>query len=91
MTEDQARMFGMSTDDIREDYMESLTARLSGLEQVVAGLLSDSQELLNFNGDKAKDQIRKNLNIAKFILFEMLEKRESEETVLVSSDGKEIV
>lgn len=91
MTEDQARMFGMSTDDIREDYMESLTARLSGLEMVVAGLLSDSQELLNFNGDKAKDQIRKNLNVAKFILFEMLEKRESEETVLVNSDGKEIV
>ncbi len=91
MTEDQARMFGMSTDDIRDDYINSLTARLSGLEQVVAGILSDSQELLNFNGDKAKDQIRKNLNIAKFILFEMLEKRESEETVLVSSDGKEIV
>jgi hypothetical protein len=84
-------MFGMSTDDIRDDYINSLTARLSGLEQVVAGILSDSQELLNFNGDKAKDQIRKNLNIAKFILFEMLEKRESEETVLVSSDGKEIV
>ena len=91
MTEDQARMFGMSTDDIRDDYINSLTARLSGLEQVVAGILSDSQELLNFNGDKAKDQIRKNLNIAKFILFEMLEKRESQEMMLVNSDGKEIV
>lgn len=90
MTEDQARMFGMSTDDIREDYMESLTARLSGLEMVVAGLLSDSQELLNFNGDKAKDQIRKNLNVAKFILFEMLEAKREAETVLVNSDGKEI-
>ena len=90
MTEDQARMFCMSTDDIREDYMESLTARLSGLEMVVAGLLSDSQELLNFNGDKAKDQIRKNLNVAKFILFEMLEAKREAETVLVNSDGKEI-
>ena len=88
MTEDQARMFGMSTDDIREDYMESLTARLTGLEMVVAGILSDSQELLSMG---RTEDIRKNLNIAKFILFEMLEKRESEETVLVNSDGKEIV
>jgi len=88
MTEDQARMFGMSTDDIREDYMESLTARISGLEMVVAGILSDSQELLSMG---RTEDVRKQLNVAKFILFEMLEKRESEETVLVSSDGKEIV
>ncbi len=88
MTEDQARMFGMSTDDIREDYMESLTARISGLEMVVAGILSDSQELLSMG---RTEDVRKQLNVAKFILFEMLEKRESEETVLVNSDGKEIV
>jgi hypothetical protein len=85
MTEDQKRMFGMSTEDIREDYMESLTAKLSGLEMVVAGILSDAQEM------GVNENVRKQLNIAKFILFEMLEAKRDEEMVLVSSDGKEIV
>jgi len=38
----------------------------------------------------AKESVRKQLNIAKFILFEMMDKRKSEEMVLVNSDGKEI-
>jgi len=87
MNEAESRMFGMSAADIREDYMESLTARLSGMEMVVAGILSDSQELLSMG---RTEDVRKQLNVAKFILFEMLDRRESEETVLVSSDGKEI-
>jgi hypothetical protein len=78
-------MFGMSTEDIREDYMESLTAKLSGLEMVVAGILSDAQEM------GVNENVRKQLNIAKFILFEMLEAKRNEEMVLVSSDDKEIV
>lgn len=100
MTEDEKRMFGMSKEDIREDYMESLTARLSGMEMVVAGILSDCQELLSMGTSveggspvvsaRAAESVRKQLNVAKFILFEMLDRRESEETVLVSSDGKEI-
>ena len=85
MTEDQKRMFGMSTEDIREDYMESLTAKLSGLEMVVADILSDAQEM------GVNENVRKQLNIAKFILFEMLEAKRDEEMVLVSSDDKEIV
>ncbi len=87
MTEDQARMFGMSTDDIREDYMDSLTARISGLEMVVAGILSDSQELLSMG---RTEDVRKQLNVAKFILFEMLDAKREAETMLVNSDGKEI-
>ena len=100
MNEAESRMFGMSAADIREDYMESLTARLSGLEMVVAGILSDSQELLSMGTSveggspvvsaRAAESVRKQLNIAKFIVFEMMDRRESEETVLVSSDGKEI-
>ena len=39
---------------------------------------------------RAAESVRKQLNIAKFIVFEMMDRRESEETVLVSSDGKEI-
>lgn len=39
MTDKENAMYGMSVEDIREDYMESLTAHLSGLEMVVAGIL----------------------------------------------------
>ena len=74
MRADEERMFGMSAADIREDYMEGLTARLSGMEMVVAGILSDSQELLSMGRTEAA---RKQLNIAKFVLFEMMDKKEA--------------
>lgn len=71
MTEFESKCYGISEAAIREDYMQGLTARLTGLEMVVMGILSDSQEIL----DGEYDQIRKQLNIAKFILSEMLEDR----------------
>lgn len=77
MRADEARMFGMSKEDIREQYLESLTAKLSGLEMVVASILSDVQEMSSM--DYSDDAIRKQLNVAKFILFEMMDaKREKE-------------
>jgi hypothetical protein len=80
-------MFGMSESDIREQYMESLTAKFSGLEMVIAGILSDCQELTERG---QSEQVRKQLNVAKFILFEMMNAKRDEETVLVNSDNKEI-
>jgi hypothetical protein len=70
------QMFGMSESDIREQYMESITAKLSGLEMVVAGILSDCQELTERG---QSEQVRKQLNVAKFILFEMMDQREGVE------------
>lgn len=75
MTEFEKRCYGMSTDDIRSEYMNGLTARLSGLEMVAMGVLSDAQELMTFGHEQATDQARKNINIAKFILSEMMEAR----------------
>jgi len=70
----EIQMFGMTEQDVREQYMESLTAKLSGLEMVVAGILSDCQEL----GEMGRtEQVRKQLNVAKFILFEMMEAKET--------------
>ena len=98
----EVQMFGMSTDAIRDQYMNSITAKLSGQEMVVAGILSDCQELLERSTSlddcqfavaarqHNEERVRKQLNVAKFILFEMMDKRESEKTVLVNSDGKEI-
>lgn len=76
MTEFEVKCYGMSQKAIREQYIESMTARLSGLEMVVMGLLSDAQELQGFNSAGALDQSRKNMNIAKFILSEMMEARQ---------------
>ena len=82
MNEFEKNCYGMSQEDIRAQYMESLTARISGLEMVVMGLLSDAQELqaagieLRTAADAvAIDQSRKNMNIAKYILSEMMEER----------------
>jgi len=77
MTEFESTCYGMTEADIREDYMESITARISGLEMVVMGILSDAQELMSFGHDQATDQARKNMNIAKFILSEMMKAKET--------------
>ena len=90
MTEFESRCYGMSEKDVREQYMRSITARLSGLEMVAMSVLSDAQELMSFGHAQATDQARKNINIAKFILSEMMEAKRNEEMVLVNSDGKEI-
>jgi hypothetical protein len=71
-------MFGMTESDIREQYINSLTARLSGLEMVVAGILSDCQEMIAMNNPtipspNSNEYVRKQLNVAKFILFEMMD------------------
>jgi len=68
MTDFEKNCYGMTEANIREQYLNSLTARLSGTEMLVAGILSDCQEMLEMGYDK--DQIRKQLNIAKFCLFE---------------------
>jgi hypothetical protein len=72
--EKQIEMFGMSVDDIRTSYLESMTAKFwqvnADLEMVVMSILSDAQELAAM-GDK--ESVRKQLNIAKYILSEMME------------------
>jgi len=78
-------MFGMSESDIREQYMESITAKFSGLEMVVAGILSDCQEIMSTGLSDAirmqnEDRIRKQLNVAKFILFEMMDAKRANES-----------
>jgi hypothetical protein len=76
MTDFEQKCYGMSTEDIRVQYVQSFTAQRCGLEMVVMGLLSDAQELQTFGHEQALDQSRKNMNIAKFILSEMMEAKE---------------
>ena len=72
MTEFETNCYGMSEADIRDQYMNSITAKFSGLEMVVMSILSDCQEMQNFGVD-TKEQIRKQMNVAKFILSEMMD------------------
>lgn len=78
MTEFEKNCYGMTEADIREEYMGSITARFTGLEMVAMGVLSDAQELMTFGHEQAIDQARKNINIAKFILSEMMDARMKE-------------
>ena len=72
MTEFETNCYGMSEQSIRKEYMESITAKCSGLEMVVMGILSDCQEL---NPMTNANTIRKQMNVAKFILAEMMDEK----------------
>lgn len=78
MTEFEQKCYGMSTADIRTQYMESLTARFSGQEMVVMSILSDCQEMMAMGtGPRAVEHVRKQMNVAKFILSEMIDAKEA--------------
>lgn len=75
------QMYGMSTKDINDQYMNSITAKCSGLEMVVMGILSDCQEMMAMKNPtipspKTDDYVRKQMNVAKYILCEMMDQKE---------------
>ena len=72
MTEFEKNCYGITEAQIRDEYLNSITAKFSGVEMVVASILSDCQEMLEMGYDS--DVIRKQLNIAKYCLFD--EKRQ---------------
>lgn len=78
MTEFETNCYGMTERDIREQYMESITAKFTGLEMVVMSILSDCQEMMAMNNEsipspRSNEYVRKQMNIAKFILSEMMD------------------
>ena len=74
MTEFEKNCYGITEQQIREEYMNGFTARACGLEMVAMGILSDAQEMLAMGNAEVA---RKYMNIAKFILSEMMEARET--------------
>jgi len=68
----------MSEQEIRTQYMESITAKFSGLEMVVMGIMSDCQEMLAMGaGPRSVEYVRKQMNVAKFILSEMQDAKQA--------------
>ena len=78
MNQFEQQCYGMSEADIQEQYMQGMTARFSGLEMVVMGMLSDAQELIACNSARTQEQARQELNRAKYILSRMLEEKSSQ-------------
>jgi hypothetical protein len=76
MTEFEKQCYGMSEADIHKYYMDSCARHFSGMEMVVMGILSDCQELSSWSN--SNEDIRKKLNIAKYILSEMLEEKSTQ-------------
>jgi hypothetical protein len=74
MTEFETKCYGITEQEIREEYMNGFTAKACGLEMVVMGILSDAQEMLAMGNAEVS---RKYMNIAKFILCEMIEIKET--------------
>ena len=78
MTEFESKCYGMSESDIRVQHMESITAKFSGLEMVVMSIMSDCQEMLAMGaGPRSVEHVRKQMNVAKFILSEMQEAKQT--------------
>ena len=76
MTEFESKCYGITEQEIREQYMQSITARCSGFEMVVMGIMSDCQEMMAMGtGPRSVEYVRKQMNIAKFILSEMMDAR----------------
>jgi len=75
MTEFEKNCYGISKEQIREQYLNGISAKLSGLEMTAMGVLSDAQEMLA--GGASKDAVRKQINIAKLILCEILESKQT--------------
>jgi len=75
MTEFERNCYGISEAQIRREYMESITARFSGLEMVAMSILSDAQEMMAAGFDQ--DRVRKQINIAKFVLGEIMEAKQT--------------
>jgi len=82
MTNFESNCYGMTENAIRQQYMESITAKYSGLEMVVMGILSDCQEMIamknpSIASPNTDERIRKQMNVAKFILSEMMDQKVS--------------
>ena len=78
----EIQVYGMTREEIEEQYMNSITAKFSGMEMVVASILSDCQEMIAMKNPtipapNTDEHIRKQLNVAKFILFKMMESKET--------------
>ena len=75
----EVRMYGVTVAGMRESVESSITFKLSGPAMMVAGLMSDAQEMVNTEYGEVDymraEDARQCLNRAKWILFEYCDKK----------------
>ncbi len=74
----EVRMYGCTEAQMREAVESSITFKFTGPAMVVAGMMSDAQEMIAFGGDNEmiREDQRQLLNRAKFVLFEYVMKQD---------------
>lgn len=72
MTGNEEMMYGISVDDIRNEFDWSI--RMMGREMTAISILSDAQEVMFRDAERA----RKFINIAKFILIDEMRQNQKE-------------
>ncbi len=70
MTDKEITMYGCDIDAFKESVKDSITYELSGGAMVVAGLMSDAQELMALGHTETARQY---LNRAKALMFDMMD------------------
>jgi len=76
MQANEKLIYGMSVEDIHVQYIDSFTAKTAGLSMVLASILSDCQEMIAMKNPtipspNTDELIRKQLNVAKYVLQHM--------------------
>jgi len=66
----QMAMYGCDITEFYKEIKECITYRVSGANMVVAGLMSDAQELMAV---EANEEARQTLNRAKFLLTQIMQ------------------
>ena len=66
----EIQAYGSTKDDILESVRDSITFKFSGPGMVIAGYLSDAQEIIATNQSGASELARQYINIAKMLMVE---------------------
>lgn len=69
-TQWEIQAYGSTKDDILESVKDSITFKFSGPGMVIAGYLSDAQELIASNQSGTNEIARQYINIAKMLMME---------------------
>lgn len=72
MTNAEEQMYGISVDEIRQQYGWML--EMTGVEMSAISVLSDAQEVMERNPERARQYI----NIAKFFLIDAMKRQQKE-------------
>ena len=77
----EVRMYGCTEAQMREAVEESITFKFSGPAMIVAGMMSDAQEMVNTEYGEVDymraEDARQQLNRAKWVLFTYIMDKES--------------